>query len=84
MTENTETTTELKPDSRFALKVVWLDKDVAIAVDYVISKGTSPLTPYYFWQVTTDRLHEDAQMHFLTELMHVTACLDTTSSLLSM
>ncbi len=27
-----------------------------------------------FGQVTTDRLHEDAQMHFLTELMHVTAC----------
>ncbi len=49
MTENTETTTEFKPDSRFTLKVVWLDKDVAISVDYVISKGTSPLTPYYFW-----------------------------------
>ncbi|WP_308255160.1 30S ribosomal protein PSRP-3 [Geminocystis sp. GBBB08] len=36
-------------DSRFVLKVVWLDKDVALAVDYVISKGTSPLTAYYFW-----------------------------------
>jgi 30S ribosomal protein 3 len=40
---------ETKIDSRFVLKVVWLDKDVALAVDYVISKGTSPLTAYYFW-----------------------------------
>jgi 30S ribosomal protein 3 len=40
---------ETKIDSRFVLKVVWLDKDIALAVDYVISKGTSPLTPYYFW-----------------------------------
>jgi 30S ribosomal protein 3 len=36
-------------DSRFVLKVVWLDKDVAIAVDHVINKGTSPLTAYFFW-----------------------------------
>ena len=49
MESNTVTNTEVKIESRFALKVVSLDKDVAIAVDYVISKGTSPLTPYYFW-----------------------------------
>ncbi len=47
--EATVETLETKIDSRFVLKVVWLDKDVALAVDYVISKGTSPLTPYYFW-----------------------------------
>lgn len=44
-----ESAVQTKIDSRFVLKVVWLDKDVALAVDYVISKGTSPLTPYYFW-----------------------------------
>lgn len=40
---------EVSLSSRFILKVIWLDKDVAIAVDHLIGKGTSPLTPYYFW-----------------------------------
>ncbi len=36
-------------ESKFLLKVVWLEEKIGIAVDQVIGKGTSPLTVYFFW-----------------------------------
>lgn len=34
---------------KFTYRILWLDNNVAIAIDHIIGKNTSPLTSYFFW-----------------------------------
>nr|YP_009509376.1 plastid-specific 30S ribosomal protein 3 [Gracilaria vermiculophylla]AXI97026.1 plastid-specific 30S ribosomal protein 3 [Gracilaria vermiculophylla]QXU75228.1 plastid-specific 30S ribosomal protein 3 [Gracilaria vermiculophylla]WDZ68025.1 plastid-specific 30S ribosomal protein 3 [Gracilaria vermiculophylla] len=35
--------------SKFTFKILWLENNIAIAIDYIIGDNTSPLTSYFFW-----------------------------------
>nr|YP_009393817.1 Plastid-specifi c 30S ribosomal protein 3 [Caloglossa beccarii]ARW62379.1 Plastid-specifi c 30S ribosomal protein 3 [Caloglossa beccarii] len=34
---------------KFTFRILWLDNNVAIAIDHIIGNNLSPLTSYFFW-----------------------------------
>ena len=35
--------------TKFTLKILWLENNVAISIDHVMGNSSSPLTSYFFW-----------------------------------
>nr|QCI04545.1 Plastid-specific 30S ribosomal protein 3 [Apoglossum ruscifolium] len=34
---------------KFTFRILWLDNNIAIAIDHIVGQNSSPLTSYFFW-----------------------------------
>jgi len=70
---------------KFVLKVVWLPKTIAIAIDQEVGKTTTPLTEFIFWpeKDAWEELQSQLSVASWVSSKQATALLNQTSELIA-